>query len=241
MRRKTYPLAIIAIIMFCNPAFSQQKGNLNKIGFSIPLIWNNSNGVYYSLGNRREPNGNAISYGANINYSRFFLKNIFIVGGIGYWNQKFDIQRPFQYTTPDGSEPLVSTKKYSYQNIHLLIGAGYQKRVSDRWSVAGQLSYNIYNSYRQKYVQEYFPGKNEDYNNHFKIGNMITVDFRCEQYLSNRLSIAAAIVLPMYVHWNDDEKFNKYYYADDTQIIAHSKKSFGVNLSIYYHLKNKPL
>lgn len=241
MKRKTYSLVIIALIMLCNPVFSQQKGNLNKIGFSMPLIWNNSNGVYYSLGSRREPSGNATSYGANINYSRFFLKNVFIVGGIGYWNQKFDIQRPFEYMAPNGTEPLVSTKNYSYQNIHLLIGTGYQKRVSDRWSVAGQLTYNIYNSYRQKYAQEYFPGQNEDYTNYFKIGNTINVDFRCEHYLNNRLSIGAAIVLPMYVHWNKDKVFIKYGYSDDSQIIAHTKKSFGANLSVYYHLKNKPL
>ena len=232
---------ILLFLLLCNSisVISQEKVNSDKLGFSLPLIWNNSSGVYYSLGNRREPVGNAISYGANINYSHFILKNLFIVGGVGYWNQTFNIQRPFQYRTPDGSEPLVNTNNYSYQNIQLLIGAGYQKMISDRWSLAGQLTYNIYNSYRQKYTQEYSPGKNEIFKTRFIIGSIINLDLRCERYISNRVSIGTTIFFPIYTHWNDDKMFNKYDYSDDSQIIAYQKSSFGASLSIYYQLKNK--
>lgn len=232
---------ILPFIFLCNSinVFSQGQANSDKLGFSLPLIWNNSTGVYYSLGNRREPIGNAFSYGANINYSHFFLKNFFIIGGVGYWNQKFDIQRPFQYITPDGTEPLVSTNNYSYQNIQLLIGAGYQKNISERWSLAGQLTYNIYNSYRQKYTQEYSPGENEIFKTQFMIGSMINLDLKCERKISNRVSFGATIFFPIYTNWNDDKIFNKYDYADDSQIIAYQKSSFGASLSIYYLLKNK--
>ena len=232
---------LLLLLYLCSTIklYSQEKTNSNKLGFSIPLVWNNSNGVYYSLGNRREPSGNATSYGININYSHFVYKNLFLIGGVGYYKQRFNIQRPFQYRAPDGSEPLVNTKKYSYQNIHLLIGVGYQKTLSTKWGVAGQLSYNMYNSYRQKYEQGYSPGKNEIYKNHFMLGNMINLDLRCERYINNRVSIGAAIVFPIYVHWNDDKIFNKYDYADDTQIVANQKFSFGANFSVYYQLKNK--
>jgi hypothetical protein len=235
MKIKTLTLLLILLSNFC---FSQNKNvKKNTIGVSIPLLLNNSNGVYYSLGNRQEPKGKAISYGANINYSHFFYKNLFIIGGGGYYKQRFNIQRPFQYRTPDGSEPLISTKKYSYQNIHLLIGVGYQKMFNEKWSLSGQLSYNMYRTYKQKYEQEYSPGKNEVYKSHFVIGNMINLDLRCERNLTNRVSIGAAIVFPVYTHWNDDKIFNKYDYADDTQIIAHPKFSLGANLSVYYQLK----
>lgn len=71
------------------------------------------------------------------------------------------------------------------------------------------------------------------------LGNMINLDLRCERYINNRVSIGAAIVFPIYVHWNDDKIFNKYDYADDTQIVANQKFSFGANFSVYYQLKNK--
>ncbi len=217
--------------------FSQEKTNSNKLGFSIPIIWNNSNAVFYSLGSRKEPNGNAISFGTNINYSHFFYKNLYIIGGIGYYKQKFGIQRPFKYIAPDLTRPGVYTKSYYYQNIHFLLGVGYQKMITSKWLVGGQLSYNMYRTFKQRYKQEYFPGKNEVYKNIFMIGNMINLDIKCERYLNSRLSIGGAIVLPLYTHWNDDTIFVKYDFADDTQKIAESKFSIGANLSLYYQLK----
>ena len=219
-------------------SYSQEKTNSNKLGFSIPIIWNNSNGVYYSLGSRREPSGNAISYGSNINYSHFVYKNMFVIGGLGYYKQQFKIQRPFAYRAPNGSEPLVYTEKYSYHNIHLLIGVGYQKMLKNKWGLAGHVSYNIYNSYRQKYVQEYFPGSNEIYKKNLCLGNMINFDLGMERYINNKISVGAGIVLPIYTHWNNDEIFSKYDYADDTQKIARTRFSLGASLSFYYQLKH---
>jgi len=217
--------------------YSQDKNSSNKLGFLIPIVWNNSNGVYYSLGRRKEPSGNAASYGININYSHFVYKNFFVIGGVGYYRQRFNIQRPFQYRTPDGSEPLVSTTNYSYHNIHFLLGVGYQKNINEKWAVTGQLYYNIYNTYKQKYEQGYAPGKNEVYKKNFMLGKMINLDMRCERYINNRVSLGAAIVLPVYTHWNDDTIFYKYDYANDTQIAAETKFSLGANLSFYYKLK----
>lgn len=234
---------LLLLLLLCNgiTSLSQEKKNYSKLGLSIPIILNTSEGVYYTLGNRREPKGSAISYGANINYSHFFYKNLFIIGGVGYYKQRFNIQRPFQYRTPNGSEPLVSTNKYSYQNIQILVGLGYQKMVNEKWSLTGQVNYNMYRSYRQKYQQEYSPGTNEVYKKNFAIGRMINMDFRCERYLKDRISIAAAITFPFYTRWNDDEIFNKYDYSDDTQIIAYPKFSYGTTLSLFYQLKNNHL
>lgn len=226
------------LIFSHNELYAQEKTNLNKnkLGISFPFIWNNSNGVYYALGSRKEPEGKAASYGANINYTHYLQKNIFFTGGIGIFRQRFNIQRPFQYDA-GGREPVVVTDKYSYQNLHLLIGLGYQKMVSEKWSIAGQISYNIFHSFKQKYEQSYMPGINEDYKKHFMLGSMVNLDLKCERYLNNRVSIGAAIILPVYTQWNDDKIFYKYDYADDTQIIAQTKFSLGANLSLFYKLK----
>jgi len=219
-------------------SYSQEKTNSNKLGFSIPIIWNKSNGVYYSLGSHREPSGNAVSHGVNINYSHFVYKKLFIIGGLGFYKQRFKIKRPFEYKAPDGSEPLVHTEKYSYNNIQLLIGVGYQKMFKNKWSIDGHVSYNIYNSYRQKYEQEYFPGRNEIYKKNLPLGNTINFGLEMERYLNNKISIGAGILLPIYTHWNNDEIFYKYDYADDTQKIARTKFSLGANVSFYYRLKH---
>jgi hypothetical protein len=221
--------------------YSQEKINSNKIGLSIPIVWNNSNGVYYSLGSRKEPSGNALSYGINVNYSLFVYQDWFLIGGGGYFKQRFDIQRPFQYRAPNGSEPLVSTTKYSYQTFQFLLGVGYQHYFRGKWGVTGQLSYNHYNSYKQKYKQDYAPGKNEDFKKSFVLGNMVNLELRCERYVNQRVSVGSSILVPLHTNWKDDNIFNKYDYANDTQITAKNKLSIGANFSFYYHLKNKRL
>lgn len=229
----------VLLVLMCHSIelFSQQKHNYDKLGISIPFVWNNSNGVYYSLGNRREPVGNALSYGFNLNYSHFLINNIFIIGGAGYYKQRFNIERPFEYRSPDGTRPLVSTKRYYYQNIHFLIGFGYQKKVAEKWAVGGQFSYNIYSSFKQKYIQMYSPDNNEFHNRKFMMGNTINLDIKFEHYLNSRVSIEGAVVFPVLSYWNDDLIFIKYGYANDTQTIAKSKMSIGANFSFCYKYK----
>lgn len=81
--KTTFLLFFVFIILLALPvkAFHQDKKDyLKAIGISIPDIWNNSYGINYSTGNRREPTGIATIYGINVNYSRFVFKNIFIQG-----------------------------------------------------------------------------------------------------------------------------------------------------------------
>jgi len=73
-------LTLILLSSFC---FSQNKTEKkNTIGVSIPLLLNNSNGVFYSLGNKQEPKGKAMSYGININYSKELCKDWFATVGL---------------------------------------------------------------------------------------------------------------------------------------------------------------
>lgn len=214
-------------------AISQSKKE--SIGVSIPVIWNNSEAIYYSLGSPDHLSGNAISYGFNINYTRVIYKSLFMVGGIGYFKQKFGIKRPFNYVTPDSTKPIVYTEYYWYRNIYWLLGIGYQKMLSKNLSFMGTISYNNYHSYEQRYAQKYFPGVNEIYKKRISIGEMVNLDLGINQYISNKVSVGGNIILPVFTHWNKDEIFFNNYYSNDEQQIAHNKFSLGIAISCSYH------
>ena len=89
----------LLFVLLFNDGFSQvNKKQNNSIGISVPIIWNNSNGVYYSLGSRKEPMGKSVSYGININYRKVVYKGWFGGIGAGYFKQAFNIC--LLYTSP---------------------------------------------------------------------------------------------------------------------------------------------
>ncbi len=138
----------LLFISHSNLSFSQKKiDKKNTVGISIPFVWNNSSGVYYTLGNRKESQGKAISYGINLNYSKKIWKNIFGIVAIGYFKQVFGIKRPFDFNAPDGTEPLVQTKSYIYNNLYLSIGIGQQIKLNETFFINGVVVYNSYNSF----------------------------------------------------------------------------------------------
>ena len=215
-----------------------QNGNdkINAIGISIPVIWNNSEATYYSLGNRKEPKGKGTSYGVNINYSRSIYKNLFGIVGIGYFNQSFGIVRPFNFTAPDGTKPGVYTKTYAYNNIHFFIGLGYKMNVSKNLSIKGAALYNLYNSYRQKYApSNFFVGINQINHKSLSIGNIINLNLGVEKQVTKKISIGIDLLLPLSTRWNNDEIFFKLGYSNDEQQIARNKFSIGTMVSCRYH------
>jgi len=211
-----------------------EKYKFKTIGLSVPIIWNNSEATYYALGNAKYPSGERTSYGVNLNYSGTVYKNLFGIVGIGYFKQAFGIQRPFEYIAPDGSKPLVYTSHYAYHNVHFLVGVGYKKALNETLSLNGQVIYNIYNSYRQRYSQQYFPGVNEVYKKSMSIGRMINLNVGVERKITPKISTSLGALLPISTHWNNDEIFVKYVYSDDTQQIARNKFSIGIAISCNY-------
>jgi len=231
---KKASITILITIIALN-TFSQFKKEqkLNSIGISIPVIWNNSEATYYSLGNRKTPTGSAISYGLNINYSKLFYKGLFGKIGLGYFKQSFRIIRPFAYRSP--IELLYSTETYHYNNIQLFAGVGYRKKINNEYRISGNVSYYYFNSNQQKYIV------NKKYNTwqvnkkSFSIGQMINLNLGIERTISNKFSVGLDVILPLYTKWNNDEIFFKYDYSNDTQQIARNKFSIGTAISCYYH------
>ncbi|MBX9785139.1 MAG: hypothetical protein K2X48_17770 [Chitinophagaceae bacterium] len=229
-------IIILLISIICITVRAQSKfEKTSKLGISIPAIWNNSEATYYTLGKRNTPNGKSISYGVNLNYSKTIYNGLFAKIGVGYFKQSFGIRRPFEYTSPVSL--LYSTQFYKYDNIIVLIGIGYSKRISSISIFSFNLNYNNMRSFRQKYTVY----KDSDYNTFqvntksLNIGQIINTGFGIERNINNKFSIEAELILPIYTKWNNDEIFFKYDYSNDTQQIARNKFSLGAAITVYYH------
>jgi hypothetical protein len=217
-----------------------QNEKINAIGISIPVIWNNSEATYYSLGNRKEPTGKATSYGININYSRSIFKNLFGMAGIGYFKQNFGINRPFDFNDP--TNLLFYTEKYSYDNMNWLIGIGYKKQLKKTMYAKALIFYNGLISFKQNYTPTHLSNASlqtiQVNNKSIRIGGMANIQAGVEKMINKKISIGFDLVLPIYTRWNDDEIFFEYGYADDTQQIARNKFSIGTILSCNYHFNH---
>ncbi len=232
---KKATLFALAFLINQNAISQKSFSNRSRIGISIPVIWNSSEATYYALGSPKHPKGKAISYGLNINYCFPLYKDFYGKLGVGYYKQKFGISRPFNYTPPDGTKPVVYTTHYDYDNFQFLIGIGYRKEFVKDWFFNGEILYNIFNSYRQKYFQNYFPNNTEINKKSLSIGNAINFEGGIEKNVSNKISLGANLIIPVYTHWNSDKIFTNSYYSTDELVIARNKYSIGVSVSFYYH------
>ena len=134
-------------------------------------------------------------------------------------------------------EPIYSTQSYSYNNLQLTGGLGYQKKMRNDFLLNIACTYNWLNSFTQKYVVNKEYGTEQHNNKSIPIGHTINVSSGISKNISKNISIGLDLILPVYTHWKDDIIFYKYDYADDTQIIARTKFSLGANLSFFYQLK----
>jgi hypothetical protein len=197
------------------------------------VIWNHSEATFYGLGNPYYPDGNAISYGLNISYSQLLYKGFYGKFGVGYFNQYFKITRPFRYNNP--IQLLYSTQSYNYSSLQLLGGIGYQKLFTGKNSIKCELIYNYYSSFRQKYVVQVPKGDLQINKNSMSLGEMVDFYLALERNISNKISLGAGFIIPIYTHWNKDEIFYNLQYSSDEQQVARNKFSIGTIISCNYY------
>ena len=226
-------LSIVLLLSYFQNYSQTKNEKLRSIGISIPVIWNNSEGTYYQLGSAKYPSGKAISYGININHSRTIYKNLFGIIGIGYFKQVFSIPRPFEFDDP--TNLAFFTQSYKYANIQLLCGIGYQKRLNKNLLLKGILTYNYWNSFRQKYIVNKDYKKWQIKRKSMPIGRTINLNLGVEKNITQKISIGLDALLPISTNWNDDEIFIKNFYSENSQQIGRNKFSIGTNISCIYH------
>jgi hypothetical protein len=236
-------LFILLFCLICQISFAQEippkqeKSNrVHELGLSVPVLWNSSQGVYYTLGSRKEPSGEALSYGINLHYSKSIYKNIFGTVGIGYFNQAFGIERKIDYDAGE-LKPLIWSKSYAYNSFHFFAGLGYKQSLGQKFALKGQATYNLYHSFRQRYTPTTTAfGGNQINKNSLNIGRMFNLHIDVERKLSKKLSIGLGLIVPVMVEWENDKMFFELLgYANDENKIAYNKFSIGTNLCCNYN------
>ncbi len=127
--KKILLISLIGII-FCfiksEKAFCQNQ-KVNELGITGTYIWNKTT-IFNVLSGARAKNitGEAFSSGFNLNYSRTIYKNFFVRVGVGLFNQRFEIVRPFGFAQTAGIpiKILFSTRYYYYSTINYSGGGG---------------------------------------------------------------------------------------------------------------------
>ncbi|MEQ1553964.1 MAG: hypothetical protein ABL929_07295 [Ferruginibacter sp.] len=237
MKKTTLILVFIAMNIIC---FSQEKNKQNNsVSLSMPVIWNNSNGIYYSLGNKKTPTGKASSYGIVVNYNRLLHKNWYTTIGVGYYKQSFNIIRPFEFDGDTVTNLLYSTKQYNYHCVLINLGFGYSYSLNTKVKLNGAAAINLLNSFKQNYTPTNYSGyqhKTTQTNTRkMPIGYIANISLGAEYLISKKISVGIDALLPFVNKWKYDVVFIKSGFGDDSQIIAENKFSFGTAISCKYH------
>jgi len=215
----------------------------NSFTLTVPVIYSNVEiannwSPPTSVNRQNQFDGTSIGYGVNLNYSfrpTFITKNqhIFLNIGTGYYNQRFDLERPFDYVSP--LYPVFYTDFYSYHCWQLSAGLTYNYLLSKNYFLSGSLYYNWLNSFRQ----EYTPTSNHGYGeltqvNHNRIdfGSTLILAICLNRNLGNRFSLGLNVLVPLFIHWRNDKIFK-----DDPTEFSQPKFSLGSSISITYRLK----
>jgi len=185
--------------------------------------------------------GSAVGYGANLNYSfqpRFFIKDkhFFVNIGIGYFKQRFDVKRPFDYNTQ--VQPIYYTDYYSYHNWQWIVGLMYNYPFK-KFILTANVSYTELKSFRQEYTPTsrlpstygFFTQTNHQ---QIDFGKMLNLSLGIKRNLGDRFSVGLNVLIPVYVQWRNDEIFK-----DDPSTFYSPEFSLGSSICITYNLKEK--
>lgn len=130
---------------------------------------------------------------------------------------------------------LYSTDSYHYDNVQLFGGIGYKRNISKLISLNGNVTYNQYYSFGQKYIINKKDKVSQINKKSFSLGEMVNFDFEISRNISRKISLSVDFFIPIYTHWNKDEIFINNGYSKDEQQIARNKFSAGVVVSCNYN------
>ena len=213
-----------------------------SLSVSFPMIWSDvevkDNWTPATAPNYEEYlGGSAFGYGVNLNYSfqpKFIIKDkhFAINIGAGYFKQRFEIMRPFNYNSQIFM--IFYTDHYSYHCLQGNIGLTYKREVSRKLFLSGNFTFNTLLSFKQQYTptRPDFPTQT-DYSQ-INLGKMLSVGVGLEKQLGDRFSGTLQLLIPFYTRWRNDDIFN-----DDPSTFSRPNFSLGSVISVAYHLKKK--
>lgn len=229
-------LLIICSTIFIYSISFSQKTKVNEIALSTTFVWNKTTILNsYSGARAKDITGNALSSGININYSRSIFKDFYTKIGIGYFKQKFGVQRPFDLKqTVVTASILYSTKYYLYKNLHYFFGLGYEKALRHDYNLHFCLTYNRFDTYNQEYKHnfsdDYLGNINpqiEKQNYHF--GQSLISQFGVSKKMYKNYKIGLDLLVPLKNKWRKDEIFR-----EDSNEFYGSGFSIGGSINLIY-------
>jgi hypothetical protein len=213
-----------------------------SLTLSTPVIYNsvkltNNWSPPTAVNRTNQFNGTSLGYGVSLNYTfrpTFLIKNqhLLLNVGAGYFKQRFDLRRPFDYTSP--LKPIFYTDNYSYHCWQWSGGITYNYSLKKLYFLSGDLSYSWLSSFRQDYT----PTSNYGYGNLTQInrnqvdfGNILILAIGLNRNLGNNVSIGFSVLSPLYTRWRNDKIFR-----DDTSEFSHPKFGIGSSIRATYRL-----
>jgi len=232
-------------ITFCL-LFSFTSYGQSSLSLSAPVIWSKvkvkDNWTPPTAPNYKEYiEGSASGYGINLNYSfhpGFIIKDKHFsvnVGG-GYFKQRFDIRRPFNYDTQ--LQPIYYTDNYSYHSWQWTGGLTYSYPLN-KYALTANVSYSELRSFRQEYTPDsglpssygFFTQVNR---NQIDFGKILSLGIGVSRYFGKRFLIGVNMIAPVYTRWRNDPIF-----GDDPDTFSNPKFSLGASLHVSYNFKTK--
>ena len=218
----------------------------NGFTISVPVIYSNveikDNWTPPTAINYKEYlRGTSLGYGLNLNYSfqpTFIIqdKRFLLNAGAGYFQQRFDITRPFDYNTQ--VQPIYYADHYAYYSWQWIVGIIYTYPFK-KYTLTANVSYTELKSFRQDYTPTgRLPSTYGFFTqtNHLQIdfGKMLNLSIGINRNLGDRFSVGLNILVPVFVRWRNDKIFK-----DDPSTFYNPKFRLGTSISITYNLKKK--
>lgn len=203
---------------------SGQTNKIQQLSVSQLFIWNTTT-IYDSYSGTRSSSktGNAWSYGTNANYSVSLTQKLFVTVGLGYFNQRFGVNRGFDFYEPNVVTGLFyTTKKYSYKSFTYFGGFGYQVKIKKENGkiipLNSELRFsaiaNFYNSFQQEFQHDFganFLGNPnpQTRKNSYQYGTTIQLKAGIVRPVYQKFKIGLDLVLPVYNRLCKDEILKK--------------------------------
>lgn len=235
MKKKT--LVVLVSSMYLSLAVCAQ----NSLSISTQMLWSKvevkDNWTPATAPHYQEyRSGSAFGYGVNLNYSfqpKFLIKdkNFWAYFGVGYFGQKFNINRPFDYYSH--VDMIFYTDSYTYHCGQLTAGVHYNYPIG-KFSLIGNISYSQFYSFSQKYTPTRKDFATQKNRKKIDFGKMLGVGIGVNRNLGERFSAGMLIIAPVYTRWRNDSVF-----GDDPTTDFQPKSGLGISLGVAFLLNEK--
>lgn len=241
-------MIFIGMLAFMSKPFAQET-KIRELSVGQSFIWNRTT-VFdsYSGTRARNETGQAWSQGTDLACSFGLTKKLYGTVGLGYFNQRFQIQRGFDFLEPNVATGLFyATKKYDYKSISYHGGIGYRLFIKGKRQVllspGSELRLTAivqgHNTFQQTFQHQYSsdflgnpnPQKRKE---RYHYGFSVVAKAGLVRPVSNRFKIGLDLLVPVFNQWRKDRIFrestNEYHSADFV---------VGTAINIIYNLQSK--